>query len=60
MFSFHAFWNVITYKEWDKYLFLNAFLETVKITFFSSLISFFLGLFLGVYLYLLKIKKNHK
>ncbi|WP_349401623.1 ABC-type methionine transport system, permease protein [Candidatus Phytoplasma solani] len=61
MFTFlKTFWKIITYKEWNHYLFAKAFLETVKITFLSSLVSFFLGLSLGVYLYLLKMKKHHK
>ncbi|AGL90200.1 ABC transporter permease subunit [Candidatus Phytoplasma australiense] len=53
-------WNVIVYNEFGKYLFINAFLETIKMAFLSSLIAFFFGLFLGVYLYLLKIKNHHK
>ncbi|MBS2126514.1 ABC transporter permease subunit ['Fragaria x ananassa' phyllody phytoplasma] len=52
--------KILFYQESNKYLFWQALCETLKITFCSTLLSFLIGVALGIYLYLCKIQNHHK
>ncbi|KND62665.1 ABC transporter permease subunit [Candidatus Phytoplasma phoenicium] len=54
-------WNAIQYKEPGKnnYLILKGLTETLKLTISATIISIFIGLCFGIYLYMLKLNKNY-
>ncbi|MGA0448176.1 MAG: ABC transporter permease subunit [Candidatus Phytoplasma pyri] len=62
---FKRFLAVLFYKEptvnnkGESYLILNGFLETLKLILPATFFSFFIGLFLGIFLYMIRIKKTY-